>query len=168
MSSDKKPSVAKNFIIGGTAGMVATSVIQPIDFIKVQLQIKGEGVKGAKPNPLAIAKDVIKQYGFKRLYTGLDSALLRQATYTTARMGTYKTLMDYGAEINKGSPVPMWQKSVFSLGAGGFAAMIGNPADLALIRMQSDNTLPIEKRRNYTGVVNALSRIIKEEGFFSM
>src|SRR4051794_20551044 len=46
--------------------------------------------------------------------------------------------------------------------------IIGTPADLALIRMQADGTLPPEQRRNYTGVGNALSRILKEEGVTGM
>ena len=41
---------------------------------------------------------------------------------------------------------------------------MGSPADLSLIRMQADTTLPAEQRRNYKGVGDALGRIIKEEG----
>jgi solute carrier family 25 oxoglutarate transporter 11 len=48
--------------------------------------------------------------------------------------------------------------------AGLIASFIGNPADLALIRMQADSALPLAERRNYTNVVNAFSRIAKEEG----
>jgi len=110
----------------------------------------------------------IKDYGVGRLYTGLGSALLRQATYTTARMGTYKSLMDYGAEINKGKAVPFYQKCLFSMGAGGFGAIFGNPADLILIRMQTDHTLPEAQRRNYTSVVNAFTQTVKKDGFFSL
>ena len=166
MSGDKKPSVYKNFLIGGISGMFATSCIQPIDFVKVQLQIRGEGHKGGQAGPITVAREIISKYGVSRLYTGLDSALLRQATYTTARLGIYKTMMDWGAERNKG-PVPVFQKGLFSIAAGGLAALVGNPADLALIRMQSDHTLPVEKRRNYTGVFNALTRIVREEGLFA-
>lgn len=43
-------------------------------------------------------------------------------------------------------------------------AVVGTPADLALVRMQSDSMLPAEQRRNYKGVGNALVRITKEEG----
>jgi solute carrier family 25 oxoglutarate transporter 11 len=45
---------------------------------------------------------------------------------------------------------------------------VGTPADLALIRMQADATLPLEQRRHYTGVFNALARITKEEGFMGL
>lgn len=39
---------------------------------------------------------------------------------------------------------------------------------MALIRMQADSRLPMEERRNYTGVFNAFSRIVKDEGFFAL
>ena len=147
--------------------MFATCCIQPIDFVKVQCQIQGEGKKGAKVSPVAIARDTFQKLGMKRFYTGLDSALLRQATYTTARLGIYKTLMDVFSGNQKG-PLPFWKKCAFSLTAGGLGSLVGNPADLALIRMQSDHTLPPEQRRHYTGVVNALTRIAKEEGTLAL
>lgn len=61
-------------------------------------------------------------------------------------------------------PLPLWQKALAGLTAGGLGALVGSPADLSLIRMQSDSTLPPEKRRNYKGVGDALMRIVKEEG----
>jgi hypothetical protein len=54
------------------------------------------------------------------------------------------------------------------LTAGGLGAIVGSPADLSLIRMQADGTLPIEKRRNYAGVGAALSTIIREEGIMGL
>jgi len=40
----------------------------------------------------------------------------------------------------------------------------GNPADLALIRMQSDGLKPLAERANYKGVFDALGRIARQEG----
>jgi len=40
----------------------------------------------------------------------------------------------------------------------------GNPADLALIRMQSDGLKPLAERANYKSVFDALGRIAKQEG----
>jgi solute carrier family 25 oxoglutarate transporter 11 len=166
--ASKKPSAFLNFIIGGGSGMFATCCIQPIDYIKVQCQVQAIGKKGAKVNPFTVAISEVKKVGFLRLYHGIDSALLRQASYTTVRMGIYKTLNDLSTAAHHGSTIPAWEKAAYALTAGGIGALFGNPADLALIRMQSDHTLPIEQRRNYTSVVNALSRIIKDEGFFKM
>jgi len=47
-------------------------------------------------------------------------------------------------------------------------AFVGNPADLSLVRMQSDNNLPKEERRNYKNVFDALSRTVKEEGILTL
>jgi len=48
--------------------------------------------------------------------------------------------------------------------AGAVGSFVGNPCDLALVRMQSDSTLPLAERRNYKHVFDAFGRIIKEEG----
>ena len=48
--------------------------------------------------------------------------------------------------------------------SGGIAALISCPAEVTLVRISNDNTLPIESRRNYKGVVDAFQRILREEG----
>jgi len=144
--------------------MVATTCIQPIDMIKVRLQLMGEGGgKVESRNPLKLTSQIIAKDGFLSLYKGLSAGLLRQATYTTARMGLFRTISDSMATPDK-KPLPFWKKTVAGLAAGGLGAVFGTPADVALIRMQADSTLPADKKRNYTGVGNALSRMIKEEG----
>ena len=67
-----------------------------------------------------------------------------------------------------GSPLPISWKIGAGLASGAIAAAIGNPADLSLVRMQADSVLPLNERRNYKGVVDACSRIIKEEGVTSL
>src|SRR5579871_2408802 len=50
------------FINGGVAGMVATTVIQPVDMIKVRLQLAGEGARtGPKPTPITVTRDILAQ-----------------------------------------------------------------------------------------------------------
>jgi len=45
---------------------------------------------------------------------------------------------------------------------------VGSPADLALIRMQADATLPVAQRRNYSNAFNALYRIVADEGVLAL
>jgi dicarboxylate transporter 10 len=45
---------------------------------------------------------------------------------------------------------------------GGF---VGNAADIANVRMQNDNSLPSDVRRNYRHVIDALVRVGKEESW---
>lgn len=155
------------FINGGLAGMTATTVIQPVDMIKVRLQLAGEGVKtGPKPTPLSVTREVIASGKVMDLYTGLSAGLLRQAVYTTARLGFFDTFMEALKERakSKGQSIGFAERAGAGLTAGGLAAMIGNPADLALIRMQSDGLKPLAERANYKSVVDALLRISKNEG----
>jgi solute carrier family 25 oxoglutarate transporter 11 len=155
------------FINGGAAGMAATTVIQPIDMIKVRLQLAGEGVKtGPKPTPLSVTREIIAAGKVMDLYTGLSAGLLRQAVYTTARIGFFDTFMKTltARAKEKGNKIGFAERAGAGLTAGGLAAMIGNPADLALIRMQSDGLKPIAQRKNYKSVIDALSSIAKSEG----
>lgn len=153
-----------NFAVGGASGMASTTIIQPIDMIKVRIQVASEQLgKGGKVGPFKVVKDMMSSgKGISQFYKGLDSALIRQVTYTTTRMGIYKNLFtNYQAQHKE---VPFVMKSVFGLSAGFFGSLVGNPADLILIRLQSDGTLPEAQRRNYRNFGDAFSRIIKEEG----
>jgi solute carrier family 25 oxoglutarate transporter 11 len=155
------------FINGGIAGMVATTCIQPVDMIKVRLQLAGEGARtGPKPTPLSVTKEVIAAGKVMDLYTGLSAGLLRQAVYTTARLGFFDTFMNMlqARAKEKGTRIGFKERAAAGLTAGGLAAMIGNPADLALIRMQSDGLRPAAERKNYTSVIHALKDISKSEG----
>jgi len=70
---------------------------------------------------------------------------MRQALYTTTRLGIYFSLSDYLKwEVNGGANMTSFQKIYSSLLAGGIGSMVGTPADLVLIRMQVDSTLPME------------------------
>ena len=159
------------FINGGLAGMFATACIQPIDMVKVRIQLAGEGSKGGvRPSPIKVAKDIIAAGKVLDLYSGLSAGLLRQAVYTTARMGFFDTFQSALAARAKasGKEITFMERSIAGLTAGGLAAVIGTPADVALIRMQSDGLRPPAERANYTSVINALSRITRNEGLFSL
>jgi solute carrier family 25 oxoglutarate transporter 11 len=159
------------FINGGTAGMVATTVIQPIDMIKVRLQLAGQGVRtGPKPTPLSVTREIIASGKMLDLYTGLSAGLLRQAVYTTARLGFFDTFMGVLTKRAKegNRKIGFAERAGAGLSAGGLAAMLGNPADLALIRMQSDGLKPIAERKNYKSVIDALTSITKSEGVVAL
>lgn len=167
MTEEKKPQTSgvwpavKPFFNGSTAGMLATGVIQPIDMIKVRMQL-GQG------SAATVARNVLQKQGFGAFYTGLSAGLLRQATYTTARLGTFMKLTNKAIEANDGKPLPLYQKALCALTAGAIGASVGSPADLALIRMQADATLPAAQRRNYINAVHALSRIVADEGVLAL
>jgi solute carrier family 25 oxoglutarate transporter 11 len=149
------------FALGGLSGMGATCVIQPLDMIKVRIQLTGEAGSAANANPFSTGANIIRTEGVGGLYRGLSAALFRQATYTTARLGIYQNV--YGHFQSQGND-SFTYKAISGLTAGGIGSMFGTPADVALIRMQADATLPEAQRRGYKNVVDALVKIGKAEG----
>jgi solute carrier family 25 oxoglutarate transporter 11 len=99
---------------------------------------------------------------------GLSAGLLRQATYTTARLGSFRLLTNKAMAANDGKPLPLYQKALCGLTAGAIGASVGSPADLALIRMQADATLPEAQRRHYRNAFHALTKITKDEGVLAL
>ena len=69
---------------------------------------------------------------------------------------------------NGGENLGVAQRAGASLVAGSLGSFVGNPCDLALVRMQADTVLPEAERRNYKNVFDAFSRIVAEEGVTSL
>jgi solute carrier family 25 oxoglutarate transporter 11 len=151
---------SKPFVTGSISGCLATCCIQPIDMVKVRVQVAG--AEGGSTNPFGIASDIMKKEGAGGFYKGLSAGLTRQVLYTGARLGLYDIFTEK-AKV-PGEKMPFWKTTACALSAGGIAAVIGNPADLSLIRMQTDSMLPEAERRNYKGVGDAFSSIIRTEG----
>merc|ERR1711920_470278 len=156
----------KNFLVGTLSTMTATSCIQPMDMIKVRIQLASEG--GGNTAFTAVAREIASEGGPAAFYKGIDSALLRQVIYGTARLGIYFNLSEYFRKSNDGANLSVLQKAGCAMTAGALGSFIGNPCDLALVRMQADSTLPEAERRNYKNVFDAFSRIVSEEGVTSL
>lgn len=148
--------------------MGATIVVQPLDLVKTRMQISGEG-GGAKQykNTFDAITKIVGKEGFTGVYQGLGAALLRQATYTTTRLGVYTQLNDAYVEKYQKSPNLLASMGM-GVVAGACGAAVGTPAEVSLIRMTADKMLPEAERRNYKGVGNALARITREEGLFAL
>lgn len=117
-----------------------------MDTVKVSMQCAGEnkvrGSSGKSKGIVATATSIIKNDGVSALYKGLGSALLRQVTYGTIRIGVYRYLSDQETKVNK--TVSFNKKLMYSIFSGAAGSLFGNPFDVVLVRMQSDNTLPVD------------------------
>merc|ERR1719409_737649 len=63
-----------------------------------------------------------------------------------------------------GKPLSFVENAGCALSAGGIAAVVGNPADLALIRMQADSMKPAAERAGYTNVFTTMGKIVAADG----
>mmetsp|Transcript_31953 Transcript_31953/g.69774 ORF Transcript_31953/g.69774 Transcript_31953/m.69774 type:complete len:321 (-) Transcript_31953:463-1425(-) len=153
-----------SFVAGSGAAIVSGAVTHPVDTIKVRLQLTGaQGPCPSMPRPtmMSLATSVVRTEGFYALYYGLSASLLRQATFVGTKFGSYDALK---MVTTGGNDLTFMQKTFCGLAAGAIGAAVGNPADLALVRMQADGRLPIEQRRNYRNVTHALTQIVRQEG----
>lgn len=84
--------------------------------------------------------------------------------YGSTRFAIYETIKTkYKVRTQKEASVAV--KISAASFAGFVGGIVGNPADLANVRMQSDSTLPPASRRNYKSVIDAFVRFKREEGW---
>ena len=159
-------SELKNYLVGGLSGTIAIIMVLPIDYLKVQIQVLAEGHRHVSIHPLKLFSQIFKEKGFLEFYRGCDSAIVRQMLLATIRLGLYKSLVDREKARQPNSDVSFLKKMGYSLFSGAAGSFVATPFDLALVRVQSDRLLPVEKRRNYQNVVDAMIKIKKEEGIF--
>ncbi|KAL2634721.1 hypothetical protein R1flu_006200 [Riccia fluitans] len=170
----------RNFVEGGLASIVAGSVTHPLDLIKVRMQLQGEtaapALAGVSHSPssgtyctgtLSMGRQVVKTEGLKALYSGVSASILRQVLYSSTRLGLYDVLKAQMQGKNENT-LPVHKKIAAGLAAGAIGAAVGCPADVAMVRMQADGRLPAFQRRNYTGVGDALIRMVRQEGLASL
>ncbi|XP_034936952.1 mitochondrial 2-oxoglutarate/malate carrier protein-like [Chelonus insularis] len=158
-SEQTVPNAIK-FLIGGTSGMAATCFVQPLDLIKNRMQLSG-----TKTSTLSVISSIVKSEGILAMYSGLSAGLLRQATYTTTRLGVYTWLFELASKDGQPSFIV---KAALGMTAGCVGAFVGTPAEVALIRMTADGRLPLAERRMYKNVFDALFRMVREEGVLTL
>lgn len=178
----------KGFVEGGIASIIAGCSTHPLDLIKVRMQLQGESSGSVQPlrpamafqttttrinlppprvGPVAVGVKIVQQDGFRALFSGVSATMLRQTLYSTTRMGLYDVMKQKWTDPETGN-MPLMTKIGAGLIAGGVGAAVGNPADVAMVRMQADGRLPASQRRNYKSVIDAISQMRKSEGITSL
>ncbi|CAF2276992.1 BnaA04g12950D [Brassica napus] len=181
----------KGFAEGGIASIVAGCSTHPLDLIKVRMQLQGESapvqtslrpalafqtssssaVHAPPPPPrvgiIGIGSRIIRQEGTRALFSGVSATVLRQTLYSTTRMGLYDILKTKWTDPETKS-IPLTRKLAAGFIAGGIGAAVGNPADVAMVRMQADGRLPLADRRNYKSVLDAIAQMVRGEGVTSL
>ncbi|KAJ1442154.1 Mitochondrial carrier protein [Sesbania bispinosa] len=177
----------KGFVEGGIASIVAGCSTHPLDLIKVRMQLQGETQAPnlrsefafhpnsvhrppppARTGPIAVGVKLVRQEGVTALFSGVSATVLRQVLYSTTRMGLYDMFKKKWSNPNTGGNMPLTRKIGAGLISGGIGAAVGNPADVAMVRMQADGRLPPAQRRDYKSVVDAITRMAKDEGVTSL
>ena len=97
INSNAKMSETKKLLTGvgcaGGAAVITVSFIHPIDVVKTRLQIAGEagGASTKQYNGVTgVIKTVLADEGASAFYKGIQAAWMREASYTSLRLGLYE------------------------------------------------------------------------------
>eukprot|EP00667_Euglena_gracilis_P012340 EG_transcript_12671 len=154
----------RGFLAGSLAAVTAGCVTHPIDLVKVRMQLNASAAH--TPTILGTTTAIVRSEGPLALYAGLSGGVLRQFVLIGARLGFYNIFKKMFED--KDGRLSFSGKFGCGLLAGAVGALLGNPADLAMVRMQADGRLPPAQRRNYRHAGDALLRIGREEGVLAL
>jgi solute carrier family 25 aspartate/glutamate transporter 12/13 len=145
-------------LAGGCAGASQVIFTNPIEIVKIRLQVQGEAKKfGVVPKSTV---QILKELGFRGLYKGAAACLLRDIPFSAIYFPTYAKSKEYLADPVTGpSPLNLLTAGAF---AGIPAASLVTPADVIKTRLQ------VEARagqQTYKNIPHCAELIWKTEGF---
>ncbi|KAF2815101.1 calcium-binding mitochondrial carrier protein-like protein Aralar1 [Mytilinidion resinicola] len=149
-------------LAGGSAGGCQVIFTNPLEIVKIRLQVQGEVSKTVEGVPKRSAIWIIKNLGLVGLYKGAGACLLRDVPFSAIYFPSYAHIKrDWMGETPQKS-LGIVQMLTAGAIAGMPAAYLTTPCDVIKTRLQ------VEARAgetSYTGLRHAASTIWKEEGF---
>merc|ERR1712038_1692004 len=155
-NNDQRIPLIGEVIAGGCAGGSQVMFTNPIEVVKIRLQVAGEIASAAKPSAIAI----VKELGFRGLYKGATACLMRDIPFSAIYFPAYAHLKPKFADDNGyNSPLSLLLAGAV---AGMPAASLVTPADVIKTRLQ---VVAREGQTTYNGIGDAYRKIMAEEGF---
>ncbi|KAK1921622.1 mitochondrial carrier [Papiliotrema laurentii] len=146
------------FWLGGAAASMAACCTHPLDYMRVRMQ-----TSTAKVGFTSSVSAVVREGGFRALYTGLSASIFRQMTYSVVRLGAYDALKQTLSKQGK-KKLGMGEMLVCASGAGALGGLAGNPADVILVRMITDPVKPPEQRVHYRNAAHGVYKLSTTDG----
>ena len=149
-------------LAGGTAGACQVVFTNPLEIVKIRLQVQGEVAKTVADTPKRSAMWIVRNLGLVGLYKGASACLLRDVPFSAIYFPTYSHLKKDMFGEAPGRKLSVWQLLTAGAIAGMPAAYLTTPCDVIKTRLQ------VEARKGdtqYTGLRHAAQTILKEEGF---
>ena len=152
-------------IAGGIAGMVAASIVYPLEVVKTMLTLYPEDCGGSVPGAV---KMIFKSGGMGALYRGLGPTLVAMFPYVGVEFMVYETLKSRW-EMAIG---PVGTAVLLMLGAlsGAAAQASAHPLDVIRRRMQMQSMKNKDKsaKKKYSNMFSGLYLVQKEEGLSAL
>lgn len=121
-------------------------------------------VLSTRPSLIRAVYNFAARDGILSLWSGLSASILRQSTYSTTRFALQHHFSEQIQRRNPSSkPSALTTMATAGL-AGGIAGLIGNPAEVVLVRMCADGAKAPKERFGYSNALTGLIRIGREDG----
>ncbi|GAA48543.1 calcium-binding mitochondrial carrier protein Aralar1 [Clonorchis sinensis] len=154
-SSSGSISLAAEILAGACAGASQVVFTNPLEIVKIRLQVAGEIASTKRISAITVIKDL----GFFGLYKGARACFLRDIPFSAIYFTAYSHLKQtFADEKGFNSPATLLAAATLS---GAPAACLTTPADVIKTRLQ------VEARKGqttYSGLVDAAKKIWREEG----
>lgn len=134
----------------------------PLEIVKIRLQVQGEVAKSVEGAPKRSAMWIVRNLGLVGLYKGASACLLRDVPFSAIYFPTYSHLKKDVFGESPTQQLGVLQLLTAGAIAGMPAAYLTTPCDVIKTRLQ------VEARKGdttYTGLRHAAKTIWKEEGF---
>ncbi|XP_061711462.1 calcium-binding mitochondrial carrier protein Aralar1 isoform X2 [Cydia pomonella] len=156
MDKNGNLSIYAEIFAGACAGGSQVIFTNPLEIVKIRLQVAGEIAGGQKVRAWA----VVKELGLFGLYKGARACLLRDMPFSAIYFPAYAHVKAKFADEN-GYNHPLTLLAAGAI-AGVPAASLVTPADVIKTRLQ---VVARTGQTTYTGVLDAARKIYAEEGF---
>uniref|UniRef100_A0A4W4E6Y7 EF-hand domain-containing protein n=1 Tax=Electrophorus electricus TaxID=8005 RepID=A0A4W4E6Y7_ELEEL len=156
--SDKDGSIplAAEILAGGCAGGSQVIFTNPLEIVKIRLQVAGEITTGPRVSALSVVRDL----GFFGLYKGAKACFLRDIPFSAIYFPVYAhTKAQLADEDGRIGALQLLTAGAI---AGVPAASLVTPADVIKTRLQ---VAARAGQTTYTGVIDCFRKILREEGF---
>jgi len=154
--NDGQLPIWAEMVAGGCGGASQVMFTNPLEIVKIRLQVAGEIAHGAKVSAIG----VVKELGFFGLYKGSRACFLRDIPFSAIYFPAYAHLKPAFADENGyNSPLSLLTAGAI---AGMPAASLVTPADVIKTRLQ---VVARAGQTTYSGLTDAARKIYAEEGF---
>ncbi|KAI1618094.1 olfactory receptor [Exophiala viscosa] len=148
-------------LAGGSAGACQVVFTNPLEIVKIRLQVQGELAKKADV-PKRSAMWIVRNLGILGLYKGASACLLRDVPFSAIYFPTYSHLKRDLFGESQTQKLGILQLLTAGAIAGMPAAYLTTPCDVIKTRLQ------VEARKGdvtYNGLADCARKILKDEGF---
>uniref|UniRef100_A0A673H1V6 Calcium-binding mitochondrial carrier protein Aralar1-like n=1 Tax=Sinocyclocheilus rhinocerous TaxID=307959 RepID=A0A673H1V6_9TELE len=148
--------LAAEILAGGCAGGSQVIFTNPLEIVKIRLQVAGEITTGPRVSALSVVRDL----GFFGLYKGAKACFLRDIPFSAIYFPVYAhTKASMADEDGRVGPLQLLTAGAI---AGIPAASLVTPADVIKTRLQ---VAARAGQTTYSGVIDCFRKILNEEGF---